>query len=195
MGDCNFTYKGGKRYPRNASTAVGNTTAIGRGMSIETFLKNFGQENADLIRAANAASLFDMGDSIYSELKRNIEEINKFDLTDDEKQKAIKEQQDLAKRALELQAKAVNPYVSGPARLTTAQKTGSATDRVAEKRAEITEHMQTLREKSEKNRREQENKRIFEAAKKAIENKQLQFTINGKTYTRKSLRGKTFTVS
>lgn len=150
--------------------------------------------NADLIRHANNSSLMDMGDNINREYQRNIGEINKLNLTSKEKQDAIAKQMRLSTEALALQAKAVNPYTSGPARLTTAQKTGSAIQSVANKRAEIASHMDSLKRQSAQNNKMDSNKRLLSAMRNAIQNKQLTFVIDGKTYTRKTLRGKTFTL-
>lgn len=89
----------------------------GRGMSLARFLS---QQD---INRANAASVTDMGDIIRRTFERNAAEINGLELSDAEKKDAVKQMATLATTALKTAAGAVNPYASGPARLTTAQKT------------------------------------------------------------------------
>lgn len=88
----------------------------GRGMSLARFLS---QQD---INRANAASVTDMGDIIRRTFERNAAEINGLELSDAEKKDAVKQMATLATTALKTAAGAVNPYASGPARLTTAQK-------------------------------------------------------------------------
>ena len=90
----------------------------GRSMSIFKFL------NQDDIRRANDASITDMGDIIKRMFLSNSKEINNFELSSQEKKDAIDEMAKLSTAALKASAAAVNPYVSGPARLTQGQRSG-----------------------------------------------------------------------
>lgn len=87
-------------------------TGRGRGMSLAKFLS---QQD---INRANAASVTDMGDIIRRTFERNAAEINGLELSDAEKKDAVKQMATLATTALKTAAGAVNPYASGPARLT-----------------------------------------------------------------------------
>lgn len=110
--------------------APGSAEPKGRRMSLASFLSK--QD----IERANAASVADIGDIIKRTFERNANEINSLYLSDSEKKDAVKEMASLATTALKTAAGAVNPYASGVARLTTAQKTGSAADRAAKDRGE-----------------------------------------------------------
>lgn len=113
-------------------------TGRGRGMSLARFLS---QQD---VNRANAASVTDMGDIIKRTFERNAAEINGLELSDAEKKDAVKQMASLATTALKAAAGAVNPYVSGPARLTTAQKTGSAADKAARARGEMDSYRDKL---------------------------------------------------
>ena len=158
----------------------------GRGMSLSRFLAQ-----QDIARA-NAASVTDMGDIIKRTFERNAAEINGLNLPDAEKKAAVKQMASLATTALKTAAGAVNPYASGPARLTTAQKTGSAADRAARARGEMDSYMRKLREQSSKNRKAAENKSFSNAFVSAQKSGALEVTVNGKTYRRANKRSGTW---
>lgn len=132
-----------------------------------------------------------MGDNINREYQNNITKINEFNLTAAEKQEAIQTQYKLNSEALQLQSRSISErMVAGPAR----RVRGNVDyDRVVNKRAEVANHMKELAAKSIKNNKAVADKRLVEAAQNAIDNKQLEFTVDGKTYRRKSLRSKSFT--
>ena len=148
----------------------------GRGMSLARFLS---QQDID---RANAASVTDMGDIIRRTFERNVAE----------KKDAVKQMATLATTALKTAAGAVNPYASGPARLTTAQKTGSAADRAARARGEMDSYMRKLRDQSSKNRKAAENKAFSNAFVTAQKSGALEVTVNGKKYRRTNKRSGTW---
>ena len=158
----------------------------GRGMSLARFLS---QQDID---RANAASVTDMGDIIRRTFERNVAEINGFEMSDAEKKDAVKQMATLATTALKTAAGAVNPYASGPARLTTAQKTGSAADRAARARGEMDSYMRKLRDQSSKNRKAAENKAFSNAFVTAQKSGALEVTVNGKKYRRTNKRSGTW---
>ena len=149
------------------------------------------------IERANAASIIDMGDIINRTFERNIAEINGLSLSDNEKKDATTKMKNLATNALKTAAGAVNPYSSGPARLTTAQKTGSAADRAAKARGEMDSFMQSVRSKSSKNKNAAWEfikwwvsfSNAFVSAQKSGA---LEVTVNGKTYRRANRRSSTW---
>lgn len=144
------------------------------------------------IERANAASITDMGDIISRTFERNIAEINGLSLSDNEKKDATTQMKNLATNALNTAAGAVNPYASGPARLTTAQKTGSAADRAARARGEMDSYMRKLRDQSNKTRKAAENKSFSNAFVSAQKSGALEVTVNGKTYRRANKRSGTW---
>ena len=158
----------------------------GRGMSLARFLS---QQDID---RANAASVTDMGDIIRRTFERNVAEINGLEMSDAEKKDAVKQMATLATTALKTAAGAVNPYASGPARLTTAQKTGSAADRAARARGEMDSYMRKLRDQSSKNRKAAENKAFSNAFVTAQKSGALEVTVNGKKYRRANKRSGTW---
>ena len=158
----------------------------GRGMSLARFLS---QQDID---RANAASVTDIGDIIRRTFERNAAEINGLELPDAEKKDAVKQMATLATTALKTAAGAVNPYASGPARLTTAQKTGSAADRAARARGEMDSYMRKLRDQSSKNRKAAENKAFSNAFVTAQKSGALEVTVNGKKYRRSNKRSGTW---
>ena len=98
----------------------------------------------------------------------------------------------LATTALKTAAGAVNPYASGPARLTTAQKTGSAADRAAKARGEMDSYIRRLRDQSSKNKKAAENKAFSNAFVAAQKSGALEVTVNGKKYRRANKRSGTW---
>lgn len=156
----------------------------GRSMSIFKFL------NQDDIRRANDASITDMGDIIKRMFLSNSKEINNFELSSQEKKDAIDEMAKLSTAALKAAAAAVNPYVSGPARLTHGQRSGSLTGKAADVRGSIDSYMKELRNKSDKNVKARKERELASALTSAANSGKLEITVDGKRYYRKSKRGK-----
>lgn len=164
------------------SAGGGTSTAIpvgGRQMSLEKFLSR--QD----IRRANDASIMDMGDNIKRTFERYAKEVDELSLSDKRKSEAVNELAKLSTQALKDAAKAVSPYVSGPARLTAAQKTGSAADRAAISRAQVDGYMKKLRQESANNAKANESKKLASALGDAQKRGALEVTVNGTTYRRK----------
>ena len=113
-------------------------------------------------------------------------------MSDAEKKDAVKQMATLATTALKTAAGAVNPYASGPARLTMAQKTGRAADRAARARGEMDSYMRKLRDQSSKNRKAAENKAFSNAFVTAQKSGALEVTVNGKKYRRANKRSGTW---
>lgn len=78
------------------------------------------------------------------------------------------------------------------ARLTTAQKTGSAADRAARARGEMDSYMRKLRDQSNKTRKAAESKAFSNAFVSAQKSGALEVTVNGKTYRRANKRSGTW---
>lgn len=169
------------------SSGVGASEAgRGRGMSLANFLAK--QD----IERANAASVMDMGDIIKRTFERNAKEINSLYLSDAEKKEAVQQMANLATTALKTAASAVNPYASGPARLTMAQKAGSSADRAARARGEMEGYMRKLRDQSSANIKAAENKAFSNAFVSAQKSGALEVTVNGKKYRRANKRSRTW---
>lgn len=164
----------------------GSAEPRGRRMSLASFLSN--QD----IERANAASVTDIGDIIKRTFEKNANEINSLYLSDQEKKDAVKEMASLATTALKSAAGAVNPYASGVARLTTAQKTGSAADRAARARGEMDGYMRKLRDQSSANRKAAEKKAFSNAFVSAAKSGALEVTVDGKKYRRANKRSNTW---
>ena len=133
-----------------------------------------------------------MGDIIKRTFERNAAEISGLELSDSEKKDAVQKMAELATTALKTAAGAVNPYSSGPARLTTAQKTGSAADRAAGARGAMDNYMRQLRDKSNANIKAAEKKAFTNAFAAAQKSGALEVTVNGKKYRRANKRSGTW---
>lgn len=168
------------------SAGAGGPEPWGRRMSIEKFLS---KQDVD---RANAASVTDMGDIINRAFKKNVAEINGLNLSDSEKKEAVEKMAELSAAALKAAAGAVNPYSSGPARLTAAQKSGSAADKAAKARGEMAEYMRNLRDRSSANRRVSEKKAFSTAFVSAVKSGALEITVNGEKYRRANKRSGTW---
>lgn len=171
---------------RGSSGVGAGEAGRGRGMSLANFLAK--QD----IERANAASVMDMGDIIKRTFERNVTEINSLYLSDVEKKEAVQQMANLATTALKTAARAVNPYASGKARLTTAQKTGSSADRAARARGEMEGYMRKLRDQSSANIKSAENKAFSNAFVSAQKSGALEVTVNGKKYRRANKRSGTW---
>lgn len=150
----------------------------GRKYSLENFLK---QQD---INHANSASLFDAGDATKREFIKNANEINKMYFDDSEKQQYVKKLAEMTTSQLKAEAKAVNPYVSGPARFNKQQVSSNA-DRAAGERAKVNSYMNDLRKKSQGNYKSYRDKQLVNAMKKAESEGRKEFTFDGVTYKKK----------
>lgn len=138
--------------------------------------------NPVLIRRANEASLTDMGDIINREYMKSIESVNEMNLSIHTKMKAFSELNVMYSKELILQAKSVNPYVSGAARLTPEQQSGEYVDLVAGQNAKIRSYINSLKAQSDKNKISAKNERVITAIKEADSKGLKQVTVEGVTY-------------
>lgn len=151
--------------------------------------------NSDLIRRANdAGAVFDLGDATQREYNRNVDEIQGMDLTDTERTKAINDLHELTEKQLEAEAGARSPYATGmgPARFNQRQVQRSS-DKAARARQDTANFMDNLRKEQKAKAKQREMANLTKALNDAIKSGALSVTVNGKTYTRKSTRSKTFT--
>ena len=146
------------------------------------------------INRANAASVMSMGDIINNMVSRGAKEISQLNLSESRKEQAIQDLTNLGGTALTDAAKAVNPYASGRARLTTAQMNGSAANKAAASRGAIDNYMNSIRSESSKNTLAASNANLTSVLSNAMSTGQLQVTVNGKTYYRKTKRSTTWSV-
>lgn len=151
--------------------------------------------SSDLIRRANeAGTVADLGDATAREYDRNVSEISEMDLSDAERASAYSRLHELTEAQLEAEAGARSAYAPGmgPARFNGRQMSRNA-DRAANARSETKSFMDEMRGQQRQRARQRENEAVVNASRQAIANGALSFTVNGKTYTRKSTRSKTFT--
>lgn len=151
--------------------------------------------NPDLVRRANDASvIFDAGDATVRQYNSNVDEIRGMDLTDAEKTGAIKDLHSLTEKQLQAEGEARSPYAGGmgPARFNQRQVSRNA-DKAAQARQNTQNFMDNLRKDQKQKAKQREARELKSALDKAIVEGALEFTHNGKTWTRKSRRSKTFT--
>lgn len=151
--------------------------------------------NTDLIRRANdAGAVFDLGDATQRQYNKNVDEISGMDLTNAEKTKAINDLHELTEKQLEAEAGARSPYAvgMGPARFNQKQVQRSS-DKAARARQDTADFMDNLRKEQKAKAKQKETANLTKALNDAIKSGALSVTVNGKTYTRKSTRSKTFT--
>ena len=148
-----------------------------------------------LIRRANeAGTVVDYGDSTARQYQKNVDEIKNMDLTDTERKDAYNTLHQLTEAQLTAEASARGQYAPGMglARFNKAQMSRNA-DNAVNAKAKVDSFMDNLRSAQKKKAAQKENNAMMEAMNKAIREGALSFTVNGKTYTRKSTRSKTFT--
>lgn len=136
--------------------------------------------NLDLIRQANAVSLTDMGDIINRSFLNHIDIINRLNLSAEIKEEALQHTTAMYNEQLSLQTGAVNPYVSGVARVVNGSQ--EKAELVAQKQADINLYIQNLQKQSEKNNISDKQNRIVTTLREATKNGDKQVTIDGVTY-------------
>ena len=147
----------------------------------------------NLIRRANAAgTVVDYGDSTSAAYARNVEEIKSFDMTSSERKEAYSRLHELTENQLRAEARAVNPYTSGPARFNRAQVSRNA-DSAATAKQKTNNYMDGLRKANQAKKAAASAKSFNDAFTAAFKSGTLQFTYNGETYRRRSKTSKTFT--
>lgn len=136
--------------------------------------------NVDLIRQANAVSLTDMGDIINRSFLKHVDVINGLNLSVEIKEEALQHITAMYNEQLTLQTGAVNPYVSGVAKIVNGSQEKS--ELVAQKQADINSYIQNLQKQSEKNNISDKQNRIVTTLREATKNGDKQVTIDGVTY-------------
>ena len=138
--------------------------------------------NNDLIRQANAATLMDMGDIMLREYNKNLDLISQLNIDTHNKNEAYKTLQNLYNQQLSAQSKAVNPYVSGVARLSSEQTNKTHTELVSKINSDIQMFVSSLQSQSNKNNIEDRNKRVLSVIAEAEKQGLKSVTIDGTTY-------------
>ena len=147
----------------------------------------------DLIRRANSAgTVVDYGDSTSKAYAKNVEEIKGFDMTSSERKEAYSKLHELTENQLRAEAKAVNPYTSGPARFNKAQVDRNV-ESAASARQKTNNYMESLRKADSAKKKAASAKSFNDAFMAAYKSGVLEFTYNGEKYRRKNARSKTFT--
>lgn len=148
--------------------------------SILTETKAVKSLNKDLIRQANAVSLTDMGDIINRSFLKHVDVINELNLSAEAKEEALQHITSMYNEQLSFQTGAVNPYVSGVARIVNGSQEKS--ELVAQKQADINLYIQNLQNQSDKNNISDKHNRIVNTLHKADERGDKSVTIDGVTY-------------
>ena len=175
-------------------TRGGKGGGAGAGAATQTETNTAPFDN-DLIRRANAAGTFvDYGDAGVRQYNRLSDEINGMDLTDEEKRNAISQLHGLIENQLEAESHSFSPYSYGvgPARFN-AKKIQSASDKASKAEAKVNTFMEGLRQEQRAKKLQNENNALADAARKALADGALEFTVNGQTWRRKTRRAKSFT--
>lgn len=147
----------------------------------------------NLIRRANAAgTVVDFGAATSAAYARNVEEIKSFDMTSSERKAAYSKLHDLTENQLRAEARAINPYTSGPARFNKAQVNRNA-ESAASARQKTNNYMDSLRKANQSKKKAASAKSFNDAFTAAYKSGTLEFTYNGETYRRRSRTSKTFT--
>jgi hypothetical protein len=142
----------------------------------------------NLISNADFNSAVGMGSIINRTYQANIETVNNYDLTEEEKENAINKLYDLSMNELQLYSN-LYPSIStvGPARYNV-KKGLSALDKKTQAAEETRIFMNTLRVEQNKKISAIKNQILITAFQEAVKNKQKEFTANGVEYV---VRGRT----
>lgn len=147
----------------------------------------------NLVRQANAAgTVVDYGDATSAAYARNVEEIKGFDMTSNERREAYTQLHELTENQLRAEARAVNPYTSGPARFNKSQVNRNV-DSAVVARQKTENFMVNLRKADQSKKKTASASSLNSAFLSAYNSGALEFTYNGETYRRKSKRSKSFT--
>lgn len=162
--------------------------------------KLFDEEEEDddkinkLIEMADSVSMFDSGSIEKREHKKNIQLIKELNISDDEKKEAIKKINNYHKMILEHLAKSPTSAKIGPAKFKDLHsKSLSHYEKALDLKSERNAILKNLEEKLKKEKTKQENKKLFEVSKEALEKGLLEFEHNGEIWFRKTKRRQGFT--
>lgn len=171
---------------RGRSKANGNMAVVNKQEQVD-------QLDSALIKRANQASFaFDSGSATQRQFEQNMDEIRSFDLSEKEKADAISKLRSITESQLAAEANAVNPFVSGRARINTGTVSKNAEKAVYARQA-VSSFMDDLRKQDKAKRKTKEAKTFNDAFVSAYNSGVLEFSYGGSTYRRSSTRSKTFT--
>ena len=146
-------------------------------------------DKAKISRAnAQGSNFYDAGSAIARTYDREYDEIGTLNLSDDEKNAARDKIYEYSAAELEARQKYFDVYTVGPARKVAGSD--KAFDKSMNIAGEHSTYMNSLRDKSSKNTRRQNEKNFYEAfkaeASKAAETGAREITVNGETYFRRT---------
>ena len=146
-------------------------------------------DKAKISRAnAQGSNFYDAGSAIARTYDREYDEIGTLNLSDDEKNAARDKIYEYSAAELEARQKYFDVYTVGPARKVAGSD--KAFDKSMNIAGEHSTYMNSLRDKSSKNTRRQNEKKFDEAFKaevsKAAETGAREITVNGETYFRRT---------
>lgn len=146
-------------------------------------------------RANSAGVVVDYGDATARQYNTNVDEIRAMDLTDAERREAYTQLHSLTEDELRAEAENRSPYGMGmgPARINQREVQRNA-DKATAARQRVTDFMSGLRKDQAARAKQRENQALTKAATDALNSGALSFTVNGKTYTRRNRRSKSFTL-
>lgn len=137
---------------------------------------------------AQGSNFYDAGSAIARTYDREYDEIGTLNLSDDEKNAARDKIYEYSAAELEARQKYFDVYTVGPARKVAGSD--KAFDKSMNIAGEHSTYMNSLRDKSSKNTRRQNEKKFDEAfkaeASKAAETGAREITVNGETYFRRT---------
>lgn len=149
-----------------------------------------------LIDRANAAgAAVDYGDATARQYDANVNEIRGMDLTDAKRRNAYSQLYNLTEAQLKAEANNRNPYAMGmgPARVNRREVQRNADKAVAARQA-VNSFMDGLRREQAAQAEQRGRTTLTKAMTDALASGALSFTVNGKTYTRRNRRTRSFTL-
>ena len=170
---------------RGSSSDMGSSRAMENGIP---------ELSKDLVNKANAAGMFvDYGDSAVSTYKSRVDEIQRMNLTDAEKEEAINKLHQLTTAQLEAESKSFSPYSMGvgPARFD-ANKMRKASDKAVRAKGETDSYMNNLREGQRQKKAKAETQNLTSTIRKAQDSGSLETSYGGKSYFRTSKSSNTW---
>jgi hypothetical protein len=155
--------------------------------------------DSKLVERANSASaLGNAGDIIERSYENILDEL--YELITDPQQRSMhfNNVKQLAYEALSATINSPNPFRTGRAR-TNKKKNSIGADKIAKANSALNQYVPALKNQMNKEKSKQRNNSVqmssrAEAVQKALANDLLSFVYDGKKYSRKSKRSKTFTL-
>lgn len=173
-----------KKQKNNPSEKVGNNDTH----------KKYKDKINKLIEQADSVSMFDSGSIEKREHEKNIEAINDLKISEEEKREAINKLNNYHEKILEHLAKSPTSAKIGPEKFKDLHsKSLSHYEKALDLKSERNAILKNLEEKLKKEKTKQENKKLFEVSKEALEKGLLEFEHNGEIWFRKTKRRQGFT--